>query len=214
MIGCDVSDAEQVRGMIGKVLADYGRIDVLINNAGIGMRRPFNETPLETIEAIMRSNYLGAIYCAHAVLPAMIARGRGHIVNISSVAGKFGTLNMAAYCASKFALNGWTESLYYELEPKGVRVSLVCPGPVSTDFSRDFRDTVPKSPRQLIVTPETVSRAIVKAIEKNRFEVVLPRSMAALSAFQRHMPRLFRGLARRRFRASTAPVSTKSIDGS
>jgi uncharacterized protein len=74
MIGCDVSDPEQVKGMVGKVLADYGKVDILVNNAGVGMRRPFVETPLATIEEIMRTNYLGAVCCAHEVLPSMIAR--------------------------------------------------------------------------------------------------------------------------------------------
>ncbi|MBM2806306.1 MAG: short-chain dehydrogenase/reductase, partial [Deltaproteobacteria bacterium] len=127
MIACDIGDAEQVHGMMKKVLTDFGRIDILINNAGIGMRKPFVDTSVETIEAIMRTNYLGAVYCTHEVLPAMIARGSGHIVNISSGAGKIGTLNMAGYCASKFAINGWSESLYHELKPLGVNVSVVCP---------------------------------------------------------------------------------------
>lgn len=214
MIGCDVSDAEQVRGMVAKIIGDYGKIDVLINNAGIGMRQPFGEMSLETIEAITRTNYLGAVYCAHAVLPAMIARGRGHIVNISSVAGKIGTLNMAAYCGSKFALNGWSESLYHELKPLGVRVSVICPGPVSTDFNRDFRDTVPKAPSSLIVAPDAVCRKIIKVIEKNRFEVVMPRSLALLSAFHRHMPRLFRALAQRRFRRYVVAPAIPRAQGS
>ena len=72
MIGCDVGDAEQVRGMMAKVLADYGKIDILINNAGVGMRQPFVDMPLETVEEIMRTNFLGAVYCAHEVLPSMI----------------------------------------------------------------------------------------------------------------------------------------------
>ena len=115
MMACDVSDPEQVHGMIEKILTDFGGVDILINNAGIGMRKPFAETSLSTIEEIMRINYLGAVYCTHELLPSMIARGSGHIVNISSGAGKIGTLNMAAYCASKFAMNGWSESLYHEL---------------------------------------------------------------------------------------------------
>jgi len=108
MIGCDVSDAEQVQGMVAKIFADFGKIDVLINNAGVGMRKPFIETDLQTIEEIIRVNYLGAVYCTQAVLPHMIARRTGHVVNVSSGAGLIGTLNMAAYCASKFALNGWS----------------------------------------------------------------------------------------------------------
>ena len=146
MMGCDVSDPDQVHGMIGKVLADFGRVDILINNAGVGMRKPFHETDPATIEAIMRTNYFGAVYCTHELLPSMIARRSGHIVNISSIAGKIGTLNMAAYCASKFAMNGWSESLYHELKPLGVMVSLVCPGPVHTGFASSFRDSQPQSP--------------------------------------------------------------------
>lgn len=199
MIGCDIGDAEQVKGMIGKVLDDFGKVDILINNAGIGMRRPFVETPLKTIEEMMRINYLGAVYCTHELLPAMIARRSGHIVNISSGAGKVGTLNMAAYCASKFALNGWSESLYHELKPLGVAVSIVCPGPVRTDFNRDFCDSEPKAPANLIVSPESVAAAVIKLIEKRRFEVIVPRWLALVCAFKRYMPNLFRAVAQRRF---------------
>jgi short-subunit dehydrogenase len=200
MIGCDVSDLEQVRGMVAKVLADYGKIDVLINNAGVGMRKPFVDSELGAVEEMIRINFLGAAYCAHAVLPSMIARKTGHIVNISSGAGKIGTLNMSAYCASKFALNGWSESLYHELRPLGVKVSVVCPGPVRTEFNREFRDTEPKSPARLLVTPEAVSREIIKVIENNKFEVITPRWLAFLCALERHMPNLFRVLAQRKFR--------------
>ncbi len=200
MIGCDVGDSEQVRGMVGKVLADFGKIDVLINNAGIGMRRSFIETDLKTIEDIIRINYLGAVYCAHEALPSMIARKSGHIVNVSSVAGLIGTLNLAAYCASKFALNGWSESLYHELRPFGIHVSVICPGPVHTGFNRDFRESEPKSPPNLIVSAEQVTQRVIKLLENKRFEIVLPRSLALMSALKRHWPNLFRAIAHRRFR--------------
>jgi short-subunit dehydrogenase len=200
MIACDIGDAEQVREMMRKVIADFGKIDILINNAGIGMRQPFADTPLATIEAILRTNYLGTVYCTHEVLLSMIARGAGHIVNISSGAGKIGTLNMAAYCASKFAMNGWSESLYHELKPLGVNVSVICPGPVTTDFSRDFRDHEPKSPPHLFIGAEAVSRAVIRAIEKKRFEVTIPRWLALFCLVKRLAPGLFRFLAQRQFR--------------
>jgi short-subunit dehydrogenase len=200
MIGCDVGDSEQVRGMVGKVIADFGKIDVLINNAGIGMRRSFIETDLKTIEDIIRINYLGAVYCTHEALPSMIARKSGHIVNVSSVAGLIGTLNLAAYCASKFALNGWSESLYHELKPLGIHVSVICPGSVDTGFNRDFRESEPKSPPNLIVSAETVVQAVIKVLENKQFEIVLPRWLALISAFKRHWPNLFRAIAHRRFR--------------
>jgi short-subunit dehydrogenase len=176
----------------------------LINNAGIGMRKPFAETPLETIEAIMRTNYLGAVYCTHEILPAMIARGSGHIVNISSGAGKIGTLNMAGYCASKFAMNGWSESLYHEIKPLGVNVSVVCTGPVSNQFNREFQDSEPKSPPQLFISAEAVSRQVIGVIEKNKFEVVIPRWLALMCSLKRFAPSVFRVLAQRRFRAYVA----------
>lgn len=201
MIGCDVGDSEQVRGMVEKVISDFGKIDVLINNAGIGMRRSFMETDLKTIEDLIRINYLGAVYCAHAALPSMIARQSGHIVNVSSVAGLIGTLNLAAYCASKFALNGWSESLYHELKPLGIHVSVICPGPVDTGFNRDFRESGPKSPPSLIVSAETVVQAVIRVLENKQFEVVLPRSSALMSALKRHLPNLFRAVAHRRFRS-------------
>jgi short-subunit dehydrogenase len=200
MIACDIGDGEQVHKMMEKVLGDFGWVDILINNAGIGMRKPFAETPLETIEAIMRTNYLGAVYCTHEVLPAMIARGSGHIVNISSGAGKIGTLNMAGYCASKFAMNGWAESLYHELKPLGIHVGLVSPGPVSTEFNREFRDSEPKSPPSLFVSPEAVARQVIRAIEHNKFEIVMPRWLAVLCWIKGLMPGVFRTLAQRRFR--------------
>lgn len=200
VIACDVGKLSQVSEMVAKVIADCGRIDILINNAGIGMRQRFVETSVETIEAIMRTNYLGMVYCTHAALPSMIARGKGHIVNISSVAGKIGTPNMAGYCASKFAMNGFAESLYHELKPLGIHVSVLCPGPVRTDFNKLFAATAPKSPPWLVISPEFVSQAVIEAIERRRFEVVIPRSLALMCWFKRIAPNLFRSVSHRAFR--------------
>src|SRR4029077_8230473 len=194
-IQCDVAKLDQVRAMVTGVLAKFGKIDILINNAGVGMRQPFAETPIDVIEAIMRTNYFGMIYCTHEVLPSMIARGSGHIVNISSVSGKIGMLNMAAYCGSKFTMNCLSESLYHELKPLGIDVSVICPGPVRTDFARDFRDREPKAPANLVVTTEAVCKEIIRAIEKKKFEIVLPRWMAFLCALQRLAPGVFRALS-------------------
>src|SRR5688500_4839959 len=103
-IRCDVGSKDEVRDMVAKVLAAYDAIDILINNAGIGMRQPFVEMPLDIIEEIMRTNYLGAVYCTREVVLSMIAKGRGHIVNISSVTCHIGTMRLSAYRASTFAL--------------------------------------------------------------------------------------------------------------
>lgn len=200
-IRCDVGSRDEVRAMVANVLAEFGAIDILINNAGIGMRQPFVEMPLDTIEEIMRTNYFGAVYCTREVVPSMIAKGHGDIVNISSVAGHIGTLNMAAYCGSKFALNGFSESLYYELKPLGIDVSVVCPGPVRTAFNRTFAETSPKSPTWLVISAESVSQTVMKVIEKKRFQVITPRSLALMCAFKRFMPGLFRAISYRIFRS-------------
>lgn len=201
MIPCDVGNRQEAQSMAVKVLADFGKIDILINNAGIGMRKPFAETSVDTIEEIMRTNYLGMVYCTHAVLPSMIARGSGHIVNISSVAGIIGTVNLSGYCASKFAMNGFSESLYYELKPLGIHVSVICPGPVRTDFNRSFADTKPKSPGFLMLEPEAVSQLVIRAIVNKKFEVVVPWSLALISRVARMAPGLFRAVALRAFRS-------------
>ncbi|HXG53548.1 MAG TPA: SDR family oxidoreductase [candidate division Zixibacteria bacterium] len=196
---CDVGRREEVERMAGEVLDRFGRIDVLVNNAGIGMRMPFSETPLETIEEIMRTNYLGTVYCTRAVLPSMVARGRGHIVNISSVAGKIGALNMAGYCASKFAVNGLSESLCHELRPLGISVSVICPGPVRTVFNREFADVPPRSPPALVIGVEAVSRAVIAALETRKPELVLPRWLAVACWLKRIAPNLFRVVYHRQF---------------
>jgi uncharacterized protein len=211
VIKCDVAQLDQVRAMVTNVLSEFGKIDILINNAGVGMRKPFVETSIGVIEELTKINYLGTVYCTHEVLPSMIARRSGHIVNISSVAGKIGALNVAAYCGSKFAINGLSESLYYELKPLGVDVSVICPGPVRTDFNKPFADMPPKSPASLVVSPEFVSAAVIKAIEKDRFEVVLPRSLALICWIKRMTPNLFRAVLDRTFRAR---LTRQSQDGS
>jgi short-subunit dehydrogenase len=201
VIKCDVAQLDQVRAMVTNVLSEFGKIDILINNAGVGMRKPFVETSIGVIEEIMRINYFGTVYCTHEVLPSMIARRSGHIVNISSVAGKIGTLNIAGYCASKFAMNGLSESLYHELTPLGINVSVICPGAVRTDFNKAFADMPPKSPASLVISPEFVSAAVIKAIEGKRFEVVLPRSLALICWFKRMTPNLFRAVLHRTFQS-------------
>jgi len=189
---CDVSDPAQVKGMVQKVLADLGKIDILINNAGFGIYKRFIDTPSESIEAILRTNLLGAVYCTKEALPSMVERRSGHIVNISSVAGKIGTPDMASYCATKFALIGLSESLYYELRPLGIHVSVICPGPVRTKFHLLFDELAPMAPAFLVLQADAVSRAVIRAIEKKRFEVILPRWLAWACFIKGMMPDVFR----------------------
>ncbi|HEY6197403.1 MAG TPA: SDR family oxidoreductase [Candidatus Binatia bacterium] len=178
VVECDVSDPAAVRRMVSRALAEFGRVDILVNNAGFGSYEPLAETPIETIEAMLRTNYLGTVYCTKEVLPSMIARRSGTIVNISSISGIMGTPEIASYCATKFAQIGFSESLYHELKPHGVHVAVVCPGPVRTNFRRAFDERAPEPPEFMVLDSADVSRAVIRAIEKKKFRTVLPRSLA------------------------------------
>jgi 3-oxoacyl-[acyl-carrier protein] reductase len=135
-IVCDVTSLVSVAQLGEQLREGYGRVDVLVNNAGIGGSASLlHELDPEAWDAIFHTNVRGAFYVMRTVVPLMIAAGGGHIVNISSLAGKNALPRGAAYSASKWALNGLTYSVAEELRSHNVRVSVVCPGSVDTEFS-------------------------------------------------------------------------------
>lgn len=135
-LALDVTCEQSIQQAIADARARFGRIDVLVNNAGFGDMGTVEETALDVARAMMETNYFGALAMIRSVLPEMRARGCGHIVNIGSVAGQIGFPALAYYSASKFALAGMTESLAAELRLLGVRVTLAELGPFATDFTR------------------------------------------------------------------------------
>ena len=134
ILALDVRDDDSVRACVERVLAKAGRIDVLVNNAGIAMEGAVEETNLEEIRAILETNFFGAVRMMRAVLPIMRKRRCGRIVNIGSVAGFLPMPYSAAYCASKHALRGFSESLDHEVRRFGIRVCVIEPGFVKTDI--------------------------------------------------------------------------------
>lgn len=134
-IPADLRQPEQIRHLIASALERLGKIDILVNNAGVGaFGKPLHETPVESWDAIMETN-LRAVYIAmQALVPHLIQRQTGHIINISSLASHNPVPNGAAYAASKWALNGLSYSVAEELRGYGIRVSLVCPGSVDTNL--------------------------------------------------------------------------------
>ena len=137
LLNCDVTDDESVRGMIASVLSRTGRIDVLVNNAGIGLQGGAEESSIAQVQALFDVNLFGVIRATNAVLPAMRQRGGGRIINISSVLGLIPAPYSAHYSATKHALEGYSESLDHELRAFGIRVSLVEPAYTRSVFDQN-----------------------------------------------------------------------------
>lgn len=130
----DLSDPEAAATLAVDAWDALGGLDVLVNNAGRPMRRQVTALDLDTVEAVMRTNYLSPVAMSLAVLPRMLERDRGVIVNVSSLGGRLGIFGEAAYSASKFALSGWSESMAMDLWDTGVAVRLVLPGAIQTEI--------------------------------------------------------------------------------
>ncbi len=136
-IACDVRSYDAVRALFGAVRERAGGCDVLVNNAGIGVFAPAPELTPEDWRAVIETNLNGVFYCCREAIPQMKAKGGGYIFNVSSLAGKNPFVNGAAYNASKFGLNGFSEALMMDVRYDNIRVSYLMPGSVATDFGRD-----------------------------------------------------------------------------
>ncbi len=171
---CDVSKKDQVEQMSRTVLDKFGRIDILVNNAGFGIYGPVHESKIEEIESQMATNYFGMVYCTKAFLPQMLEQRSGHIVNVASVAASFGIPGIAPYCASKFAMLGFSESLYHELKGTGVGITVVSPIMVRTNFLKhqSFK-SFPKY-SSMSLSSSGVAKAVVRASYSPRLEIIVP----------------------------------------
>jgi short-subunit dehydrogenase len=187
----DVTDNDQVQHTVTRVIARYGKLDILLNNAGYGEFVSFAEASLEHFRDMMDVNYMGVVRCAKAVLPYMTAAGQGHIVNVASLAGKIGTSKSSAYTATKHAVIGLTESLRQELRGTGIVVSSVNPGPIDTPFFEraDPEGTYLRNIGWFVMKPDKVARAIVDVMERRLPEKDLPWLAAAGVRLRRVFPR-------------------------
>jgi NAD(P)-dependent dehydrogenase (short-subunit alcohol dehydrogenase family) len=175
----DVSDRTQVEDLAGFVIAERGRVDILHNNAGIGVGGAFDQTSLEVWERIFSINFWGVLYGIRAFLPHMIERRYGHIVNTASLAGLCAIPGMSAYCSTKFAVAGLGESLRAEVRKYGIGVSTICPGIINTrvvaDGYMNLRDESRANIQKVLEfyekfgwPPERVARAVLSAVRHNR----------------------------------------------
>jgi len=171
----DVADRRQVHAAVNSAVSAFGRLDILINNAGIGYLGMLEDMPIETVETLWAVNMMGTIYATQAAIPLMRKQGGGHIMNVASVAGKRGGPGNSVYCATKFAMVGMSEALRVELRGSGIEVSVICPVSTATEFfevasDRSKRTLPPMGPIQ---TAEKVARAIIRCARKPRPEVIV-----------------------------------------
>jgi 3-oxoacyl-[acyl-carrier protein] reductase len=132
--GCDVTNEDDIKNVVDSVLKEFGRIDILINNAGVWITDKVAESSVADFATLMGTNYMGTYMFTRYALPGMIENKAGDIVNISSILGQFGASSKGGYCASKFAVMGFSEALRNEVKNSNIRVIVVCPGTTDTDL--------------------------------------------------------------------------------
>ncbi len=188
VVGCDVTSLADLQELRDRVDEAFGRCDVLVNNAGVPGGGTIESLSPSTIERIVRVNVLGVMLCTRVFLPMMLERGRGHIVNVGSLAGRFAAPGASVYAATKHAVVAFSEALYYELRPRGILVTSVNPG-----FARTEGFPQTHVPRLLVMRADRVARTIVRVIEKGRGpEVNVPRGLGPFEAFRVLTPPLYR----------------------
>ena len=188
----DVSQPDSLSSLVNKVFTEWGQIDLLFNNAGFGRLKFLDELdPVLDIEAQLRVNLVGLIQLTRLVLPYMIERQSGHIINMASIAGLVAMPTYSIYAASKFAVRGFTDALRREVGMLGVQVSGIYPGSVETEFkmhSGARRKTGIHTPRFLTLSADDVAREVIKVAYHPRRMVVIPRFMLPTIWFSRYFP--------------------------
>jgi NAD(P)-dependent dehydrogenase (short-subunit alcohol dehydrogenase family) len=205
----DVADREQMREFAAAVHDEVGVVDLLVNNAGVGLGAGLLETELEDWDWIVAINIMGVVHGCHFFIPPMVERGQGgHVANLSSGAGFYATPSLVAYSATKFAVLGLSESLREELQPHGIGVTAICPGIINTPITSSARmrgAAAEPGARERIVAmyrrrnygPDRVARNILKAVERNRSVAPISPEAWFAYAMKRVSPRLAGWTARR-----------------
>lgn len=166
-IPTDIADEAAVARAVERTVEAFGRIDLLVNNAGIGARGRVDELGLEAWQRVLATNLTGIFLCSRAVLPHLRKQGAGWIISISSGAGKQGYAGMSAYCASKFGLMGFMQSLAAEVTDEHIKVSTICPGTIATGFGKRPGEGSRPRPGAKYLLPEDLADAVVALLAQS-----------------------------------------------
>ncbi|MDY6902985.1 MAG: SDR family oxidoreductase [Cyanobacteriota bacterium] len=202
-VPCDVSQEAEVNNLISKALEYFGSIDVLINNAGVCMTGPIENTSLDDWHRVIDVNLWGYIHAIHAILPHFLVRSAGTIINVGSIGGKLPLPEMTVYCTSKYAITGLTETLRIELKPKGIHVGAVHPSATNSNFMEraQFRGSSEQEAEKrrnsmasflespAASKPEDVANAVWDAVNHNKDEIIVG-SGSIMSAAYKFFPGL------------------------
>lgn len=203
VVPLDLADPASLDLAAKTVLEKFGHVDILVNNGGISQRSLVAETPMEIDRKIMQVDYFSGVQLAKAVLPSMIARGKGHFVVVSSIVGVFGFPQRSAYSAAKHALHGFYETLRAENSQHGIRVTVVCPGRILTNVSKHALMAngqeygIMDHAQANGISAETCARRIMKGVRRNKKEMYVCRIDVLMVYFRRYFPPLYYHLASR-----------------
>ena len=186
----DVAERAFVEGMAARAVERFGRIDVVVNNAGVSKHKQIYHLTADEVDYVVRVNFLAPAFLTLAALPAMLRRGEGWVVNISSAAGKLPPPRESVYAASKFALTGFTEGLWLDLAGSGIHAAVIHVGPIDTEIWHKTDEPTAYRGRKLPAS--AVSAAVFRAIERRRHEVWVPGSLRLAWWLRLLAPGLFR----------------------
>jgi short-subunit dehydrogenase len=210
-VAADITRAEDVERLFAKTIERFGRLDVLVNNAGRSMRRSIADTTADDVRDLLDLNVVALVRCTQAALPHLLAN-HGHVVNIGSLAGKSAARYIGAYPATKFAVTAYSQQLRLELGPQGLHVLLVCPGPIAREGPNGDSDPAPPAGSEGLPpsayrpgggvhtktqSPARLAGEIVRACEARRSELIRPRSARVLFILMQISPSLGDWLIRR-----------------
>jgi NADP-dependent 3-hydroxy acid dehydrogenase YdfG len=178
---CDVRDPEQLDALVAATVERFGRLDILVANAGVGAYGPFLQLSPEHLEEMIDVNLKGTLYAVRAALPHLLEAGEGDIVTLASEAGRRGLPNEAVYCASKFGQVGFTRALDHELRERGIRCTNVCPGGVATDFALEPGRGRTKDVLPGMMTADDVAEVVLFVLTRPRNHRILETAFRPMS---------------------------------